>query len=75
MPSISSSGGFNVFCVNIQGLKDKWEALLSFLCANEYCPFDVIKITETWLSKMDDLAVYDLSGYTAIHIPRMPTKC
>ena len=75
LPSLSSNSCFNVFCLNVRGIRDKWDSLKSYLWSNNSCPFDVIGLTETWLSDSDNFTAYDMDGYIAIHVPRMVTKC
>ena len=74
-PLLSSNSCFNVFCLNKRGIRDKCDSLKLYLWSNDSCPFDVIGLTETWLSDSDNFAAYDVDGYIAIHVPRMVTKC
>ena len=75
MPSLSSNSCFNVFCLNVRGIRDKWDSLKSYLWSDNSCPFDVSFLTETWLSDSDNFTAYDMHGYIDIHVPRMVTKC
>ena len=75
IPSLSLNSSFNVFCLNVRGIRDKWDSLKSYLWSDNSCPFDVIGLTETWLSDGENFTAYDMHGYVAVHIPRMVTKC
>ena len=64
----------NVICFNIRSIRDKWANFKDLILINGYCPFDVIGITETWLSEIDDNNEFSLPGSQAIHIERKLTK-
>ena len=71
MPSLSLNSSFNVFCLNVRGIRDKWDSLKSYLWFDNSCPFGVIALTETWLSDSDNVTAYDMHGFIATHVPRM----
>ena len=64
----------NIICFNIKSIRDKWTNFKDLILINGYCPFDVIGITETWLSEIDDTNEFSLPGFQAIHIERKLTK-
>ena len=64
----------NVICFNIGSVRDKWAYFKDLILINGYCPFDIIGITETWLSEIDDKNEFSLPGFQAIHIERKLTK-
>ena len=63
-----------VICFNIRSIRDKWGNFKDLILINGYCPFEVIGITEMWLSEIDDTNEFSLPGFQAIHIDRKLTK-
>jgi hypothetical protein len=74
LPAISTNDKFNLFCHNVQGIKLKWDDILTFTAENKN-PFSLAGLTETWLSSQDDMSPYCFPGFEAIHLPRHVTKC
>ena len=73
--SLSLNSSFNVFCLNVHGIRYKWDSLKSYLLCVNSCPFDVTGLTKTWLSDRENLTADDMHGYIAGHVPRIVTKC
>ena len=73
-PKLMEETKLNVICFNIRSIRDKWANFKDLVLINGYCPFDVIGITETWLSEIDDKNEFSLPGFQAIHIERKLTK-
>jgi hypothetical protein len=70
-----NNNSLNVLCYNIRSIRDKWFKFKDLISFNGVCPFDVIGLTETWLSDNDDTSDFSLPGYQIIHMPRRLTKC
>ena len=73
-PKLMEEPKLNVICFNIINIRDKWANFKGLILINGYCPFDVIGITETWFSEIDDNNEFSLPGFQAIHIERKLTK-
>ena len=73
-PKLMEETKLNVICFNIRSIRDKWANFKDLILINDYCPFDVIGITETWLSEIDYKNEFSLPGFQAIHIERKLTK-
>ena len=74
-PKLVNNNSLNVLCFNIRSIRDKWLKFKDLISINGVCPFDVIGLTETWLSDNDDTSDFLLPGYQIIHMPRRLTKC
>ena len=53
-PKLMEETKLNVICFNIRSIRDKWANFKDLILINGYCPFDVNRITEMWLSEIYD---------------------
>ena len=42
IPSLSLNSSFNVSCLNVRWIRDKWDSQKSYLWSDNSCPFNVI---------------------------------
>ena len=73
-PKLMEETKHNVICFNIRSIQDKWANFKDLILINGYCPFNVIGITETWFSEIDDTNEFSLPGFQAIHTERKLSK-
>ena len=73
-PKLMEEPKLNVICFNIRSIRDKWANFKDLILINGYYPFDIIGITETWLSEIDDTNEFSLPAFQAIRIERKLTK-
>lgn len=58
------SGNFSIIHLNCRSLKKNFDKLLLML-NNIGLKFDVIAISETWLSDIDDMNIFNIDGYSS----------
>ena len=51
---------FNVVCLNVCGIRDRWHSLKSYLWSDNSCPIDVIGLTEVGLFDSENFTTYDM---------------
>ena len=67
--SCKNDTNISILHVNCRSIKNKF-GIFESLLHNLDKKFDIIALTETWLTQNDDLNFYNLEGYTIEHINR-----
>ena len=60
------TNGFSIFHVNIRSIRKNFKKLYELITTIKQ-PFDVLALSETWVSDIDAIDDYNIDGYTAIY--------
>ena len=71
--TISRSNGFSIIHFNIRSLNANFKALESYLSQLKF-KFDVIAISETWISKNTVTNIFNIDGYDFTYVSRSQGK-